>query len=142
MSEFEVILVPLSVILGLGATTVLSSLVRLFRARRETIIRWVPVVWALVILLYVVGFFHVLYDIDSHQQEWTLVLFASTMVQTALLYFSAALILPSNLDATSDILSDFQKDGRWALVPLGVLVGVAPLANWLQQPGHRFLWDE
>jgi hypothetical protein len=51
MSAFEFLSVGLSFVLGLGVTTVLLSLVKLFRVRATVRWDWIPLAWAIMIFV-------------------------------------------------------------------------------------------
>ena len=136
MSEFEVLLVPLSLVLGLGVTTVLSGLIRVIQQRDHLQIDWLPIVWSLSILAYLVGLFNVFYDIHSFGAAWSWGVFLLAFAQAMLMYFSAGLVFPADYRNTNgDMLDEFAATGRLALIPLGILLALAPFANWLQTPG-------
>lgn len=51
MTHFEFLSVALSFVLGLAVTVLLTSLLTAFRARRMTRISWLPLTWAVYILI-------------------------------------------------------------------------------------------
>ena len=137
MSEFEVLLVPLSLVLGLGITTILSGLIRIVKYRNEIEIHFLPVTWSFVILTYLVGHFNVLYDIETIGRAWSWGTFVTPLLQAMLLYVSAGLVLPAEIrKASSNMLTEFEENGRWALGALGALLATAPITNWIQTPGE------
>jgi hypothetical protein len=133
MTEFEVLLVPVSLILGLGVTRILSSFVAALRRRRTANLHWIPLTWAGSVLLFLLFYFNVLFDLGSSGQTRTWSLYGSVLLQTLLLFLSAGLVLPTEMEiGPGSMLEDFESDGRLALIPLAVLLGTAPLLNRLQ----------
>jgi len=133
MTEFEVLLVPLSLILGLGVTEILSGLIRALRSRRKRALHWIPLTWALSILCYNILYFNVLYDQYQLGRQWTWALYGSLLSQSILIFLAAGLVFPKGESpSTRGLLADFEEDGKLALVPLGILLATAPLANRYQ----------
>ena len=133
MTEFEVLVIPLSLILGLGVTRVLSGFIHAVRSRGQVAMHWVPIVWGLSILMYNVGYFNVLYDLDQSTEAWTWYWYGPVLLQTILLFLSAGLVFPARSDpGVEGMLDDFAQHGRLALIPLGSLLVLAPLTNVLQ----------
>jgi Ca2+/Na+ antiporter len=93
--------------------------------------------------MYCFFYFHVLYDVGGEERAWSYSLFAAILFQCTLLYLSAGLILPLKIDAESDSLSvAFEKNGRWAVAPLGMLMASALLTNRIHNPeGDFFISD-
>ena len=133
MSEFEVLSIPVSLIVGLGITRILGGLINLVRARENTLLHWVPITWAISILLYCVGYFNILYDLSVRADSWTWVWYGPVLIQTMFLFLSAGLVFPRDpTDQVPDLMADFRKHGRLSLIPLGLLLGTASYFNVLQ----------
>ena len=120
MSQFELITITLSLILGLGITGIMSSCLTLIRARNEISLNWPPFVWAFCIFAFHIQFlFGVMAGGTPEGYIFLLVLLI-----TIFLFFSGGLVLPkaaNNLPAT--LQEEFDAQGRLALIPLsGYLV--------------------
>ncbi len=93
MDAFSYLSVLLSVILGLAITQVLQGFRALALSRDR--IRWYapPLIWSGLILLLVVQHWWSSFGLAS-RTEWTFAAFATVLVQTAILYMMAGLVLP------------------------------------------------
>ncbi len=130
MSEFEVLTIPLSLILGLGVTRVLGGLIQAIRHREEASLHWIPILWGFSILVFAVGYFNVLYEIDQRDPIWTWYYYGPNLIYSVLIFLGAGLIFPDEIvGRPRDMLDDFYRHGRLALVPIGALLATAPLFN-------------
>ena len=124
MSEFELVSVVLSFILGLGVAQILSSMVYLIHSRRETRLRWTPLLWALSILLFHLNFLFAalwFYSASGSFAWYLLDLFAAV-----LLFLSGGLVLPSeSRSLPADLDEFFERDGRLSLLPMGVFLALS-----------------
>ena len=104
MDAFSYLSVLLSVILGLAIQQVLIGYRGLALSRRN--IRWYapPLIWSVLILLMVAQHWWSSFGLAG-RAEWSFALFATILVQTALFYMMAAVVLP-------DIPADQQTDLR------------------------------
>ena len=143
MSEFEVLVIPLSLILGLGVTSILAGLTDLIRSREQTTLHWVAISWAVSILLYCVGYFNVLYGTSTQSGAWTWIRYGPVLLQTMLMFLAAGLVFPRAAgDQVPNLLADFRKHGRLSLIPLGLLLATASYFNvltggvWLQPANY------
>ena len=133
MTEFEVLLVPISLILGLGVTRVLGGFVVAARSRKRCKPHWLPLLWASSILLLQILYFNVLYDLGRSERSWTWLLYGSVLFQSMLLFVGGGLVLPGESEVSAEgMLADFEEDGRLALVPIAILLATAPVLNRLQ----------
>ena len=140
MSEFEVLVIPLSLILGLGVTRVLAGFIHSIRSRETAAVHWLPILWGISILAYDIGYFNVLYDMDQNQPAWTWRIYGPVLFETILMFLSSGLIFPpEGGSASSDMREDFNRHGRLALIPLGVLLGTASVFNVLLGNDNRWL---
>ena len=92
--------------------------------------------WGFFILVYNIHYFNVVYDVNQQVESWTWTVYGLVLFSTVLLFLSAGLIFPreSSADAPG-MLGDFQKHGRLALIPLGLLLATSPPINrWLGGP--------
>lgn len=137
VTEFELLVIPLSVLLGVGAARMLESLVHAVRYQDKAPLHWLPIAWGAFIFMYIITFFSVLWAVDSQNPSgWTWPLFGMQLVHAVLLFLSAGLILASDARALDlGMLGNFERHGRLALVPLGLLFVVAiPFNKWSRGP--------
>lgn len=124
MAEFEIFSLVLSLILGLGVAQILSSAVHLIHSRRKISTSWTPVLWAFAIFLFHLNFlFATLWFYESGRAfGWYL----HDILGAVLLFISGGLILPSESQPlTDDLGTFFESDGRLALIPLGLFIGLS-----------------
>lgn len=117
MSEFEIVSVVLSFIIGLGVAQILSAVVFAIHSRRETALRWGPLLWALAILLFHLNFLFAAFQF--YNADVTLQGYLLDLLSAVLLFLSGGLILPSeSRQALEGLDHFFERDGKLALVPL------------------------
>lgn len=124
MAEFEIFSLVLSLILGLGVAQILSSAVHLIHSRRKISVSWTPVLWAFVIFLFHINFLFAILEFYTSARAvgWYIL----DILSAVLLFISGGLILPSESQPLTDDLGTFFKgDGRLALVPLGLFIGLS-----------------
>ena len=137
MTEFELLVIPLSVVLGVGAARMLGGLIHAVRHREQAPLHWLPIAWGAFIFMYIITFFSVLWAINiQNPAGWTWQLFGMQLVSAVLLFLSSGLILASDEIAVElGMLGNFEKHGRLALIPLGVSFAVSiPFNKWLGGP--------
>ena len=131
MTEFELLAIPLSLILGLGITNILSDVSDAVRDRDRVPLHWLPFSWAFLIFLFQVQYFFVLWDMNEVGMIWTWPNFGPALFNCVILYLSAGLILPGRRNSDSaNLLEDFEKHGRLALMTLAFMLLVAILLNF------------
>jgi len=133
MSEFELLAIPLSLILGLGVTHILTGVTDAIRERERVPLHWLPIAWAFLIFLFQVQYFFVLWDLNESGAIWTWPVFGPSLFNCVVLFLSAGLILPGSRqsDCTS-LIDDFENHGRFSLVMLALMLLVAILLNVFQ----------
>ena len=122
MDAFSYLSVLLSVILGLAIQQVLLGYRALALARGS--IRWYapPLVWSVLIILIVVQHWWASFGLADRSQ-WSFAQFATTLVQTALFYLMAALVLPDvRQDGPTDLREHYYREA-----PLFFGLGVASI---------------
>lgn len=132
MSEFEIITITLSFVVGLGIAQLLSSFGAAVRDRFDRRLHWMPFAWGAIILLFSVQFWFALFDLDRVLADWSWIWYLQILGLAIALYVSGTLILPSRATTIKgDLLNDFKKNGRYALLALIVyLLGwIAPNAK-------------
>ena len=93
MDAFSYLSVLLSVILGLAIQQVLMGYRSLMLSRRTVTFYAPPLVWSVLILLMVAQHWWVSFSLAG-RSDWTFAMFATILVETALIYMMAALVLP------------------------------------------------
>ncbi len=130
MTEFELLAIPLSLVLGLGITNILSDVSDAIRDRERLAIHGLPLLWAFLIFLFQVQYFFVLWDLYEAGTVWTWPNFGPALFNCIVLYLSAGLILPGRRNSDCDsLLADFEKHGRFALLTLAMMLVVAMVLN-------------
>jgi len=129
MTHFEFLSVALSIVLGLGVTVLLTSLLGVFRARRKTRVSWLPLTWAFYILVIQFDVWWEVFGLAS-VESWTAGAFVLLLLIALLLFVAAGLVLPTRLgDYPEDLDEYFQRDGRWAVAVVGLFQAVAMFTN-------------
>ena len=124
MSEFEVFSIVLSFILGLGVAQLLSAVVFAIHSRRQMGLSWPPMLWALAIFLFHVNFLFATLWFHSVDREF--VWYMGDIIGAVLIFLSGGLILPSaSRPLSADLDEFFARDGRLALIPLGLFLTMA-----------------
>jgi hypothetical protein len=130
MSEFELLAIPLSLILGLGITNILAGVSDAIRDRERVPLHWLPLAWAFLIFLFQVQYFFVLWDFYEDGATWTWPMFGPALFNCVILYLSAGLILPGSRRTNCEsLIDDFEKHGRLSLITLSVMLLVAIVLN-------------
>jgi len=101
MDAFSYLSVLISIVLGLGVTQVLTGVGRAIEARQRVDVYGPALIWAAVILLVHVQTWWVMFGMRAYQ-GWTFGAFLLVLLQPAVLYLLAALVLPT--DFTSDAI--------------------------------------
>lgn len=119
-------------ILGLGITRLLSTVLALFRSRRELKGDWIAFAWALCIFIQQLQYWWAIMELPTLVHSWSLWSFLLLVTLTLLLFAAADLILPPPVPSTMTDLPDaFERNGKWALVALGGYFLLAMIANWV-----------
>ena len=128
MDAFSYLSVLLSIVLGLGVTHVLTGLGRLIEAR-DRVRSYAPaVIWAGVILLLHVQTWWVMFGLRTHI-GWTFGAFLMVLLQPAMLYLLAALVLPADPGgAVLDLRAYYHRHAPW-FYGLAVLLLVQSIAR-------------
>ena len=120
MSVFEHVAVAISIIFGLGITTLLTASLDLFRHRTEVRFYWVPVAWAAIVFWLHLQVWWAL-GVVIGDQEWLHSDFLLTVALAISLFCAASLVLPSRTTIdTYDLTRFFQSEGRWGCAAVGV----------------------
>lgn len=93
MDAFSYLSVLLSVILGLAIAQILQGYRALALNRRQVTLYWPTLAWTGSLLLMVAQHWWASFDL-ADRGDWSFADFAATLLQTALIYLMAALVLP------------------------------------------------
>ncbi len=130
MTEFEFLAIGISLILGLGTTLLLTSFLTVFVNRQHVRVDWIPLAWALYILLIQIQYYAATWNLNS-VTDWTFITFALPLFLAGLIFLSAGLVLPIGQGVyPSDLGVYFEKNGKWAVAALALRGIVAILANY------------
>jgi hypothetical protein len=123
MVEFQLLSVPIGLVLGLGMTRILTGVITAIRNREHVKLHWLPFIWAASFLIQLLIFFFVLWDLKAYFEnegiDWTWSYYGPQMLHSILVFLGAGMILPASREPNTDcLLADFNKHGRLALIPL------------------------
>jgi len=137
MGAFSYLSVLLSVILGLAIQQVLQGCRALVLARARVRWHWPTLAWTAIILGVVAQHWWSSFGLSGHA-GWTFAAFGAILVQTALIYMMAALVLPDvPAGEAIDLRAHYVREApaffgvgaaavAWSLVREGVLHGALP----------------
>ena len=121
MSQFEIVTITFSFVLGVSMSNLLSASAAVVRARREVQLHWLPLTWAACILFQHVVFWFSALSINLKIESWSWSWYLSVLLLAMLLFTSGALILPTEAtQRAGDLMRDFREHGRLALLPNAV----------------------
>jgi hypothetical protein len=126
MDAFHWIIVPVSTVLGLTITRVLTGYVNAFKARARLKFDWLPIVFAGAILGESLQLWWALLELSTIK-NWSLASFTLLLAMVMVLFSAAALIVPADTD--HDMQAAFERDGRWALTALACFHVLAIFGN-------------
>ncbi len=148
MTAFEYLSVLLSIILGLAITQVLQGYRSLLLARTSVRIYWPTVIWSVLILLFACQAWWASFGLEDYA-DWRFDTFLVIVVQMALVYMGAAVVLPDVPDGVAiDLEAHYEAQRRPFFACLLLVVGVSLLKDLMLQgtlPGaanlvfHAFL---
>ena len=132
MSEFEIITITLSFIVGLGVAQLLTSFSAAMRARLEHPLHWMPFAWGVPILVFSVQYWFALLGLNQVLGSWGWLWYAQMLALAIALFLAGAMLLPTRAStARAGLREDFIVHGRYSLLALIVyLLGwIAPNAK-------------
>ena len=113
MDAFSYLSVILSIVLGLGMTQVLTAFGRLIRHRDRVEEDWLPILWAVLLLVIFVQVWWSMFGMRV-RQSWTFFQFSIVLAQTATVYLMAAVVLPEEVPETGvDLRAYYERHHRW-----------------------------
>ena len=129
MTAFEFLSVALSFVLGLAVTSLLASLLGVFKARKQVPLDWLPLAWAGAIFALQVQYWWALFSLRD-VSRWTLPSFVSLLLMALILYAAGGLILPTNpAEAQGDLREYFSDEGKWGVFAVLIYYVAGPIAN-------------
>lgn len=133
MTQHEYVFVAISVVLGLGITRLLNSVVSLIRAHEKVMFHWATALWAFCIMLYVLQLWWVGWELRD-VPEWTITDFFIMVIGAICIYGAAELSLPSedydiSDDSELDFLAHSRSFGRLSAVAMLVYFCIGPYVN-------------
>jgi hypothetical protein len=93
MDAFSYLSVLISIILGLAVQQVLQGYRALILSRQRISFYAPPLIWSVLLLAMVAQHWWASFTL-AHRVEWSFAIFATILVQTALIYMMAAIVLP------------------------------------------------
>ena len=131
MHSFQWIQSALGIIVALGMTRIIISVVQVCVLRRQIRLDWVPFVWAFNIFFLLLQFSWNFVELEKIVVRWNFGIFLLLLGFVITLFTAAALILPtSESQAGGDLREWFRNDGRWAMPFLAFYALLAYPFNW------------
>jgi hypothetical protein len=120
-SEFKWLAVVFGMLTGLAVTRLLSGVAATMRSRSVSRVDWIPLLWAASIFLMLLDYWWVIHDLQDVMTAWTYPEFLQALSSPLILFFAAALVLPSSELKYGESHQDvFNSHGHWALLCIGV----------------------
>ncbi len=140
MDSFGYLSVLLSIIIGLAVTQILQGLRVLMLSREKARLYWPSLIWALVLLIIATQMWWSAFGLRDHQ-EWAFHHYALILLQTALFYLAAGLVLPDLNPDNIDLEADYYRNRGWffGLVASAAVVSIfkeVALEGRLPEPGN------
>ena len=133
MSDFELVTITFSFVLGLGIAQILGAASSAIRNRHQRSLHWLPFAFAASIFLFHIQYWFVLYDYDVELiSRWTWATYAPFLGLAVILFLSGGLVLPSaNTKPGNSLIEDFQENGRISLLFLAAyILAWVPFNAW------------
>ena len=125
MDAFAHLSVLISIVLGLGVTSLLSGLARTVQLRDQVRFYWPVLIWAAVLLVVHMQVWWATFGLRD-VMVWTFPVFALTLLQPVLLYFVSALVLPDfDRDDALDLRANYFRHASWFFGAFAVLLVVS-----------------
>ncbi|MFI4920656.1 MAG: dTDP-4-dehydrorhamnose 3,5-epimerase family protein, partial [Gammaproteobacteria bacterium] len=137
MDAFSYLSVLIAIILGLAITQILKGFRSLLHAREHVRMYWPSLVWAVLVLIIAVQSWWAMFGLREYR-DWTFLAFSVLLLQTALTYMLAALVLPDfNAHRSVDLRKSSATFGKYTAVELNA---VKSEMLWIPVGfGHGFL---
>lgn len=129
--SFQWIQGALGIIVALGMTRLIISVVHLWVARKVVKLDWIPFVWALNIFFLLLQFSWVFVSLEPIVKHWSFGVFLMTLGFVLTLFVASALVLPHTDAQAGKSLQDwFENDGRYSLLFLTAYAFLSYFFNW------------
>lgn len=112
MGMFEYVMVLASVILGLGITHILQSLVEAFQSSRQIRHSWVHLAWVAYVFLFTVFWWWWQFALQR-TEVWTFQYYGFIILYAVIIYLWAAFVIPSRVPDDADYEGYFYSRRRW-----------------------------
>lgn len=133
MTAFEYLSVLLSIILGLAITQVLQGYRSLLLARQSVRLHWPTIIWSVLVLLFACQSWWASFGLEDYA-DWRFETFLVILIQMALLYMMAAVVLPDVADGKAiDLEAHYEAQRRPFFICLLLVVPVSLLKDLLLQ---------
>lgn len=129
VNTFEHLSITFILILALGVTRVVSDIAGAFLHRHTSRLHWVPLAWALLVLVWLVQTLWAIYGLREFEASWDIVDFVVQLLGVLFLFAAACTVVPRGQDHNLGLFEHFQRDGRWALLFLALFFLLAIVIN-------------
>lgn len=133
VSDFELITITFSFILGLGIAQILSAVSSAVRNRRKHPLHWLPLAFAASIFLLHIQYWFVLFDFDLVTIEsWNWLNYGAFLLVAVILFLSGGVVLPNSIaESEGSLIEDFEKNGKTSLLLVAVYLLIwVPFNAW------------
>ena len=138
MDAFTHLSVLISIVLGLGVTSLLGGLARIVQVRGKVRLYWPVLIWIAVLLTINVQVWWATFELRAIA-TWTFQVYALNLLQPVLLYFVGALVIPDfDRDDSFDLRENYFSNASWFFSIFGALLVVSLIrssATFGQLPG-------
>lgn len=129
--SFQWIQASLGIMVALGMTRLILSVVHMHIARRAIRLDWIPFVWALNIFFLLMQFSWMFVELEPIVEKWSFGLFLALLGVVLTLFTASALVLPNTKEQAGDSLQEwFERDGRYSLLFLTAYALLSFFFNW------------
>jgi hypothetical protein len=136
MSPFEYVIVLISIILGLGITTILTGVAELIKHSRATTFFTPYIIWIVLIFVMHIHEWWVSYELKSIT-VWSLPMFLLIILYPIALYILAHLLFPSDLREKGFDSKEFYLDNYRRLFGLTIILVVLSVIQNLTFSGYH-----
>jgi hypothetical protein len=118
MSDFELVTLTYSFVLGLGIAQILSAASAAIRSRNQRPLHWLPLAFAASIFFLHIQYWFVLADFDAHIiDDWTWGTYGPFLVVAVVLFLAGGIVLPTpGAESGDSLIDDFEKNGKLSLL--------------------------
>ena len=129
MTPFEYLSVGLSFVIGLAIAHVLSVVLKVFHARRDCPVDWLPLTWTAYVLVFQMQYWWTLFQVAG-RESWTLQMFCLLFLIAIVLFLAGGLMLPQNPAAyPAGLRHYFESDGKWGVLAFNAYFALGILGN-------------